>query len=157
MTTLLCCDILYTYLHRNMHSQLKLLAIFILVVLVMYSFFTSMNLESTFVHHIANSSSVGPEGFEDRGGKVVVVNENLETLVNQMDDSLNIKKYRKEYETAVSHSNELFELLKINTLTNLGEIKNDESDKLVTVAQDLNTFHSTKEALEGCLNYLDGK
>jgi len=140
-----------------MNTLLKLIAIFILTMLVLYVFFTKQNLQAFFVHDIANNSSVGPEGFEDRGSNMKEVVDNVESLVNQLDDSLHVKKYRKEYEDTVTKTDELFELMKIETLTQLKDVKDGETDKIMKIAEDLAAYQGTKDALEGCLNYIDGK
>ena len=112
-----------------MNSELKLLAVISLTIIVLYMFFTSKNLQAVYVQDIANGSRVGQEGFEDRGSDVKEINEKLEGAINQMDDSLHIKKYRKEYEELISKADDYFELAKVDTLTEFDDIKKVDKNK----------------------------
>jgi len=149
------------------NSHIKMAALAFLFIIALYVFFVYSNLQSTFVQDIANNSKVMEEGFanqsviegfEDSGRDAKKVLENVETLVNQLDDSLHITKYRKDYEELVNKSDDLFELLKIHLLTGLKDIdlKKNIHDA-VKIAHNLSVYEKTKPALESCLNYIEGK
>ena len=151
----------------EMNTNIKMAALVFIFIVALYVFFVASNLEATFVQDIANNSEVKEEGFEnnaviegfeDNGRDAKKVVENLEDLVNQIDDSLHIKKYRKEYEDMITKSDELFDLLKIQVLTGLKDVDlNKSSDGAIKIARVLNMYDKTKPSLESCLNYIDGK
>lgn len=140
-----------------MNSELKILAVISLTIVVLYMFFTSKNLQAIYVQDIANGSRVGQEGFEDKGSDVKEINEKLEGAINQMDDSLHIKKYRKEYEDLISKADDYFELAKVDTLTNFDDIKKVDQNKGTEIAMKLFLYNESKEALDSCMNYIDSK
>lgn len=140
-----------------MNENLKLLAIVVLTILVGYAFFNYKNLESTYVQSLSNNSELTVEGFEDRGNAAPEVAEKLETLVNQIDDSLLVTKYRKDYEKAILKADDLFELLKIDSLHKLGAVKYGEDEKFKEIAEEMAMFQNAKAGLGGALDYIDGK
>ena len=140
-----------------MKSQLSLSVLFLMVCIGMYWFFNYQKLQSTFVHEISNNSEIGVEGFEDRGSGAPELVDNLETLVNQIDDALLIKKYRSDYEKSVAKADQLFELLKIDTMMKLKDIDMEDKEGVRKVAEEMSVYENAKESLEGILNYIDGK
>ena len=158
------------------NSHIKMAALAFLFIVALYIFFVYSNLQSTFVQDIANNSEVKEEGFNvpiitegfknervvegfnDSGSNTKEALETLETLVNQFDDSLNIKKYRKEYEELINKADDLFDLLKIQALTDLEKVdlKKNPRNALMT-SMTLAMYDGAKPALESCLNFIDSK
>jgi hypothetical protein len=140
-----------------MNSELKIFAVISLTIVVLYMFFTSKNLQAVYVQDIANGSHVGQEGFEDRGSEVKKINERLEGAINQLDDSLHIKKYRKEYEELITKADDFFEIAKIQALTSFDDMKKVDQNKGTGIAMSLFLYNETKEALDSCMNFIDSR
>jgi hypothetical protein len=160
------------------NTNIKMAALAFFFIVALYVFFVASNLESTFVQDIANNSEVKEEGFnlvkglaegfenntviegfEDSGRDAKKVVENIEDMVNQLDDSLNIRKYRKEYEDMITKTDELLDLAKINIVAETlkeGDIKKN-SNLPVHMAYMLSMFAFAKPSLESCLEYINGK
>lgn len=143
-------------------TELKIFAIIVLFVLLLYVFFVSNNLESTFDQNLANNSDVGQEGFKGESKNNSIRNvkgvvENVQSLVDALDDDLRVNKYRKEYEEVVTNAEELFELCRVSQLTNLKDISSKDLDKVSDIAKVITDLGGSIESLDGCRNYIDGK
>ena len=143
-------------------TELKIFAIIVLFVLLLYVFFVSNNLESTFDQNLANNSDVGQEWFKGESKNNSIRNvkgvvENVQSLVDALDDDLRVNKYRKEYEEVVTNAEELFELCRVSQLTNLKDISSKDLDKVSDIAKVITDLGGGIESLGGCRNYIDGK
>lgn len=160
------------------NTNIKMAALAFLFIVALYVFFVASNLEATFVQDIANNSEVKEEGFnlvnglkerfenkpviegfEDNGRDAKKVVENIEDMVNQLDDSLHVRKYRKEYEDMITKADELLDLAKIELVAETlkkGDIKKNPNLPM-GLAYQLCMFSFAKPSLESALNYIDSK
>ena len=98
-------------------------------------------------------------GRDDRGRSSAIpeVAATMDTLVNQMEDALAIKKYRKDYEKAIRKMDDMFDLLRIRSLTTLENVKTDDDAEIAKVANELDVYQNAKISLEGALSFIDSK
>lgn len=143
-----------------MQTILKISLIFIAVMLVLYLVFSYLDLEAVYVNDILNNSTLGVEGFGGSGtspSDVPKLSANVETLTNKVEDSLQVKKYRKDYEKLIVKSDELFELLKLDALAEMKNVKMDDDKRIVAAAEKIRLFEEARKSLESALNYIDTK
>ena len=146
-----------------MQTILKISLIFIAVMLVLYLVFSYLELEAVYVNDILNNSTLGVEGFAGLGSAganpsdVPKLASDVETLANKVEDSLQISKYRKDYEKLIVSSDELFELLKLDALAEMKNVKMDDDKRIVAVAEKIRLFEEARKSLESALNYIDTK
>jgi hypothetical protein len=146
-----------------MQTILKISLIFIVVILFLYFVFNYLDLEAVYVNDILNNSTLGVEGFSGSGSDgdspsdVPKLAGDVETLANKMDDSLQVKKYRKDYEKLIVKADEMFELLKLDALAELKEVKMSDDKRIVAVAEKIQLFEVARKSLESALNYIDTK
>ena len=146
-----------------MQTILKISLIFISVMLVLYLVFSYLELEAVYVNDILNNSTLGVEGFAGMGGDgtsssdVPKLASNVETLTNKVEDSLQVSKYRKDYEKLIIKSDELFELLKLDALAEMKNVKMDDDKRIVETAEKIRLFEEARKSLESALNYIDTK
>ena len=146
-----------------MQTILKISLIFIAVMLVLYLVFSYLDLEAVYVNDILNNSTLGVEGFAGFGADgtspsdVPKLATDVETLANKMDDSLQVKKYRKDYEKLIIKADEMFELLKLDALADLRNVKMDDDKRIVATAEKIRLFEHARKSLESALTYIDTK
>lgn len=137
-------------------DNIKILLLFVFFIVIIYIYFISNNLESTFLNDIANNSTVQQEGFE-AGSSVKNIVEHVESVVNKLDDELRVTKYRQDYEELIDNAEELYELCRVKSLTNLNNVNANDISSAVPIAKQLYYFNGTIESIENCKNYVDGK
>jgi len=143
-----------------MQTILKISLIFIAVMLVLYLVFSYLDLEAVYVNDILNNSTLGVEGFGGAGtspSDVPKLAADVETLTNKVEDSLQVAKYRKDYEKLIVKSDELFELLKLDALAEMKNVKMDDDKRIVATAEKIRLFEEARKSLESALNYIDTK
>ena len=143
-----------------MQTILKISLIFIAVMLVLYLVFSYLDLEAVYVNDILNNSTLGVEGFSGSGtspSDIPKLASDVETLANKMEDTLQVTKYRKDYEKLIVKSDELFELLKLDALAEMKNVKMDDDKRIVAAAEKIRLFEEGRKSLESALNYIDTK
>jgi len=143
-----------------MQTILKISLVFIAVMLVLYLVFSYLDLEAVYVNDILNNSTLGIEGFGGAGSRpsdVPKLAADVETLSNKVEDSLQVAKYRKDYEKLIVKSDELFELLKLDALAEMKNVKMDDDKRIVAAAEKIRLFEEARKSLESALNYIDTK
>ena len=145
-----------------METILKLSMLFIAIIVVIYLLFKYLDLEAVYVNDILNNSTLGVEGFASGGdgyspSDIPKLAEDVETLVNKIDDSLQVQKYRKDYEKLIIKSDELFELLKLDVLADLKDVKVGDDKRIVAAAEKIQLFEDARKSLESALTYIDSK
>jgi len=136
--------------------------LFISVIVVLYLVFNYLDLEAVYVNDILNNSTLGVEGFSSGSdghspSDIPKLANDLETLANKIDDSLQVQKYRKDYEKLIIKSDELFELLKLDVLADLKDVKVGDDKRIVATAEKIQLFEDARKSLESALNYIDSK
>ena len=133
--------------------------VFAAVMIMLYLVFNYLNLEAVYVNDILNNGVVGQEGFSNGAGAsdVPQLSEDVETLTNKVEDELQITKYRKDYENLLIKSDQLFELLKLDALAELKNVKAGDDKRIVAAAEKIRLFEDARKSLDSALNYLDSK
>ena len=141
-----------------MQTILKISLLFIAVMLVLYLVFTYLDLEAVYVNDILNNSTLGVEGFVNGSpSDVPKLASDVKTLTNKIEDTLQVTKYRKDYEDLIIKSDELFELLKLDALADMKNVKMDDDKRIVESAEKIRLFEEARKSLESALNYIDTK
>jgi len=141
-----------------MQTILKISLIFIAVMLVLYLVFSYLDLEAVYVNDILNNSTLGVEGFSSASpSDIPKLATDVETLANKMEDTLQVNKYRKDYEKLIVKSDELFELLKLDALAEMKNVKMDDDKSIVAAAEKIRLFEEGRKSLESALSYIDTK
>lgn len=139
-------------------DNVKILLLFAFFIVVIYIYFISNNLEATFLQDIANNSMVEQEGFEGGGRQTKNVVEHVESILDKLDDELRVNRYRKDYEDLLDNSEELFELIRLKSLTGLIDVDaNNIHNALHLVGLPLYFYEGALESIKNCRNYIDGK
>jgi hypothetical protein len=127
--------------------------------LVLYLVFSYLDLEAVYVNDILNNSTLGVEGFFSGASPsdVPKMAADVETLAHKVEDSLQVTKYRKDYEKLIVKSDELFDLLKLDALAEMKNVKMDDDKRIVAVAEKIRLFEEARKSLESALNYIDTK
>jgi len=141
-----------------MQTILKISLIFIAVMLVLYIVFSYLDLEAVYVNDILNNSTLGVEGFVNGSpSDVPKLASDVKTLTNKIEDTLQVTKYRKDYEDLIIKSDELFELLKLDALADMKNVKMEDDKRIVESAEKIRLFEEARKSLESALNYIDTK
>ena len=141
-----------------MQTILKISLIFIAVMLVLYIVFSYLDLEAVYVNDILNNSTLGVEGFVNGSpSDVPKLASDVKTLTNTIEDTLQVTKYRKDYEDLIIKSDELFELLKLDALADMKNVKMEDDKRIVESAEKIRLFEEARKSLESALNYIDTK
>ncbi len=140
-----------------MQTILKISLLFIAVMLVLYLVFTYLDLEAVYVNDILNNSTLGVEGFIGTPSNAPKLATDIETLTNKIEDSLQVTKYRKDYEKLLVKTDELFELLKLDALAEMKNVKMDDDKRIVETAEKIRLFEEARKSLESALAYIDTK
>lgn len=146
-----------------MQTILKISLIFIAVIIVLYLVFSYLDLEAVYVNDILNNSAIGVEGFEGFGSSgtspsdVPKLASDVKILANKIEDSLQVSKYRKDYEDLIQKSDELFELLKLDALAELKNVKMSDDKRIDDTAEKIRLFEEARKSLESALDYIDTK
>ena len=140
-----------------MQTILKISLLFIAVMLVLYLVFTYLDLEAVYVNDILNNSTLGVEGFTGTPSNAPKLADDIETLTNKIEDSLQVTKYRKDYEKLLVKTDELFELLKLDALAEMKNVKMDDDKRIVETAEKIRLFEEARKSLESALAYIDTK
>jgi len=140
-----------------MQTILKISLLFIAVILVLYIVFSYLDLEAVYVNDILNNSTLGVEGFTGSPSNVPKLASDIETLTNKIEDSLQVTKYRKDYEKLLVKTDELFELLKLDALAEMKNVKMDDDKRIVETAEKIRLFEEARKSLESAMTYIDTK
>jgi hypothetical protein len=140
-----------------MQTILKISLLFIAVILVLYIVFNYLDLEAVYVNDILNNSTLGVEGFTGSPSNVPKLASDIETLTNKIEDSLQVTKYRKDYEKLLVKTDELFELLKLDALAEMKNVKMDDDKRIVETAEKIRLFEEARKSLESAMTYIDTK
>ena len=141
-----------------MQTILKISLIFIAVMLVLYIVFSYLDLEAVYVNDILNNSTLGVEGFVNGSpSDVPKLASDVKTLTNKIEDTLQVTKYRKDYEDLIIKSDELFELLKLDALADMKNVKMEDDKRIVESAEKIRLFEDARKSHESALNYIDTK
>jgi hypothetical protein len=140
-----------------MQTILKISLLFIAVMLVLYLVFTYLDLEAVYVNDILNNSTLGVEGFTGTPSNAPKLADDIETLTNKIEDSLQVPKYRKDYEKLLVKTDELFELLKLDALAEMKNVKMDDDKRIVETAEKIRLFEEARKSLESAMAYIDTK
>lgn len=141
-----------------MQTILKISLIFIAVMLVLYIVFSYLDLEAVYVNDILNNSTLGVEGFVNGSpSDVPKLASDVKTLTNKIEDTLQVAKYRKDYEDLIIKSDELFELLKLDALADMKNVKMNDDKRIMESAEKIRLFEEARKSLESVLNYIDTK
>ena len=140
-----------------MQTILKISLLFIAVMLVLYLVFTYLDLEAVYVNDILNNSTLGVEGFTGTPSNAPKLAADIETLTNKIEDSLQVTKYRKDYEKLLVKTDELFELLKLDALAEMKNVKMDDDKRIVETAEKIHLFEEARKSLESAMTYIDTK
>lgn len=141
-----------------MQTILKISLIFIAVMLVLYIVFSYLDLEAVYVNDILNNSTLGVEGFVNGSpSDVPKLASDVKTLTNKIEDTLQVTKYRKDYEDLIIKSDELFELLKLDALADMKNVKMNDDKRIMESAEKIRLFEEARKSLESVLNYIDTK
>lgn len=140
-----------------MQTILKISLLFIAVILVLYLVFNYLDLEAVYVNDILNNSTLGVEGFTVTPSNVPKLASDIETLTNKVEDSLQLPKYRKDYEKLIIKADELFELLKLDAIADMKDVKMDDDKRIMESAEKIRLFEEARKSLESALGYIDSK
>lgn len=140
-----------------MQTILKISLLFIAVILVLYLVFNYLDLEAVYVNDILNNSTLGVEGFTVTPSNVPKLASDIETLTNKVEDSLQVPKYRKDYEKLIIKTDELFELLKLDAIAEMKNVRMDDDKRIMESAEKIRLFEEARKSLESALGYIDTK
>jgi len=140
-----------------MQTILKISLLFIAVIMVLYLVFNYLDLEAVYVNDILNNSTIGVEGFTGTPSNVPKLASDVETLANKVEDTLQVPKYRKDYEKLIIKTDELFELLKLDAIAEMKNVRMDDDKRIVESAEKIRLFEEARKSLESALNYIDTK
>ena len=140
-----------------MQTILKISLLFIAVIMVLYLVFNYLDLEAVYVNDILNNSTLGVEGFTVTPSNVPKLASDIETLTNKVEDSLQVHKYRKDYEKLIIKTDELFELLKLDTIADMKDVRMEDDKRIMESAEKIRLFEEARKSLESALSYIDTK
>jgi hypothetical protein len=140
-----------------MDITVRIAILFAVAMLVLYCIFNYLDLQAVYMSDVLNNSAVGLEGFTGSASDVPKLAQDIETLVNKVEDSLQVVKYRKDYEKLIIKCDELFELIKLDTLAELQNINSDDDKKVAETAERIQSLEDARKSLESSLNYIDTK
>ena len=140
-----------------METILKISLLFIAVIMVLYVVFNYLDLEAVYVNDILNNRTIGVEGFTGTPSNVPKLASDVETLANKVEDTLQVPKYRKDYEKLIIKTDELFELLKLDAIAEMKNVRMDDDKRIVESAEKIRLFEEARKSLESALNYIDTK
>ena len=127
------------------------LGVGVAVLFVIYFFFTTLKINSQILEGLTNSSSSSSTTSEPISTSV----EELKKVNEQLEDSINLSKYRTDYEDyflALEENINLSLLLQITQLYHSG----NKSVSLEDISK-LNETNKLKETINDIMTFMDGK
>ena len=112
---------------------------------------------STIVSYLGERSSAaaenGVEGFQGTDENIEALNDEMSEKVTNLDDSLHVTKYKKDYENTLVYGHDYFNAMKVSSLFDFSSIVKNQNDKEKTVqscielAKKLSALHEGAAAL----------
>lgn len=94
------------------------------------------------------------EGFTGTDENIEALNGEMSEKVTNMEDSLHVTKYKKDYENTLTYGKDYFNSMTVASLFDFSTIVKDQSDKektdksLIVLAKKLGAFHEGSQALK---------
>ena len=124
------------------HSQV---IVYILVVIVTSAIVGFLSEQPT--------SSQCVEGFKGTEENIDALNSEMNEKVTNMEDSLHVTKYKKDYENTLTYGKDYFESMKVSALFDFSSIVKHQKDKdkteqsFIALAKKLGALHEGARAL----------
>tara|TARA_B110000285_G_C14868363_1_gene487961 strand:- start:66 stop:461 length:396 start_codon:yes stop_codon:yes gene_type:complete len=96
----------------------------------------------------------GIEGFTGSEENIEALNNEMSEKVSNMEDSLHMTKYKKDYENTLTYGKDYFDAMKVSALFDFSSIVNTQQDKekmeqsCITLAKKLGALHEGARALQ---------
>ena len=94
------------------------------------------------------------EGFTGTDENIEALNGEMSEKVSNMEDSLHVTKYKKDYENTITYGKDYFNSMKIASLFDFSTIIKDQKDKekteksFIDLAKKLGALHEGAKALQ---------
>ena len=94
------------------------------------------------------------EGFTGTDENIEALNGEMSEKVSNMEDSLHVIKYKKDYENTITYGKDYFNSMKIASLFDFSTIIKDQKDKkkteksFIDLAKKLGALHEGAQALQ---------
>ena len=94
------------------------------------------------------------EGFIGTDDNIEALNAEMSEKVSNMEDSLHVTKYKKDYENTITYGKDYFNSMKIASLFDFSTIIKDQKDKekteksFIDLAKKLGALHEGAQALQ---------
>ena len=94
------------------------------------------------------------EGFTGTDENIEALNGEMSEKVSNMEDSLHVTKYKKDYENTITYGKDYFNSMKIASLFDFSTIIKDQKDKgkteksFIDLAKKLGALHEGAQALQ---------
>ena len=94
------------------------------------------------------------EGFIGTDDNIEALNAEMSEKVTNMEDSLHVTKYKKDYENTLTYGKDYFDTMKLSTLFGFSSIVKHQTDKekteqsVIALAKKLGALHEGAKALQ---------
>lgn len=96
----------------------------------------------------------GIEGFVGTEENIEALNGEMSEKVSNMEDSLHVIKYKKDYENTITYGKDYFDAMKLSSLFDFSSIVKHQNDKekteqsMIALAKKLGALHEGSQSLE---------
>jgi hypothetical protein len=136
---------------------IKLLGIVVVVGFIVYLATKMLSLHMNVVEGLTNPSSSSTSSASNGiAASSTDYASTLKNQVTQLQDTLLVSKYRKEYETIILELDDYVGALMLSTALSINPSSSDAASNLTTIQQ-LNALNESKSALNNVMKYVDGK
>jgi hypothetical protein len=96
----------------------------------------------------------GIEGFTGTEENIEALNNEMSEKVSNMEDSLHVTKYKKDYENTLTYGKDYFDAMKVSALFEFSSIVKNQEDKdkteqsFIALAKKLGALHEGARALQ---------
>ena len=100
------------------------------------------------------TSARSVEGFTGTEENLEALNSEMSEKVTNMDDSLHVTKYKKDYENTITYGKDYFDSMKVSSLFDFSSIVKHQKDKekteqsVITLAKKLSALDEGAQALK---------
>lgn len=133
---------------------IKLIGILVVSMFIIYIIIKSFQLQTNVIEGLTNNSTTPLSGSpEAQGlGAVAATNSaNIKSKIIQLQDTLLVSKYRKDYENLIINLDDLISYTMLQQILKLGNLSGDVKQNMT----EINSLKMTKDALNETMKFLD--
>jgi hypothetical protein len=132
------------------------LGAFVIVGVILYVFRKWLKLHVNIVEGLTNQETSSSSTSSSSGVAAGSTNyeSNLKNQVTQLQDTILVSKYRKEYESIILSMDDYINTLMLQTVLNINPSASSASDNLESF-KTLNALNESKTALNNVMKYID--